>query len=66
MEISKQTLNKTMTEMRWVIQELNCILPRTNNTGAIASSIEECIERLRFTMFNLDKKAKNLTKRKGE
>lgn len=66
MEISKQTLNKTMAEMRWVMQELNCILPRTNNTEAMASSIEECIERLRFAMFNLDKKVKNLTKRKGE
>lgn len=64
MEIGIRTLNEHFSELRWVIQELQCILPATNTNRAVNSSIGECIERLNFALFNLDRNAKRLTKKK--
>lgn len=63
MEISKKTLNKTLLEVRWVIQELSSILPESEG-GCISASVEDCLDRLRLAMSNLEKKTKDLTKRK--
>jgi len=64
MEIGKRTLETHLQELRWIQQELMCVLPATVHNKAVSSSIDECIERLNFALHNLDRNAKNLTKRK--
>ena len=64
MEVSKCTLEKHYQELRWVHQELTCVLPATVHNKAVSSSIQECIERLNFALHNLDMNIKKLTKRK--
>lgn len=64
MEISKVALGKHLTELRWVVQELMCVLPATTHNKAVSSSIDECIERLNFATHNLDMNITKLTKKK--
>lgn len=64
MQISQNTLNKHLSELKWVIQELMCVLPATNTNKAVNSSLGECIERLQYASHNLDMNVKKLTKNK--
>lgn len=64
MELSKVSLEHHLNELRWVIQELSCVLPATNRNKDLSNSISECIERLTFALHNLDRNAKKLTNKK--
>lgn len=64
MEIGKVTLERHLQELRWVMQELMCVLPSTVHNKALCSSLDECIERLNFAIHNLDRNTKKLTKKK--
>ena len=64
MELSKVSLERHLNELRWVIQELSCVLPATNRNKDLSNSISECIERLTLAFPNLDRTAKMLTNRK--
>ena len=66
MELSKVSLERHLSELRWVIQELSCVLPATNRNKDLSNSISECIERLNFALHNLDKNTKNLTNKKNK
>lgn len=64
MEISKRALEQHLQELRWVHQELMCVLPATAHNKAVCSSIDECIQRINFALHNLNRNAEILTKKK--
>ena len=64
MEISRRALETHLQELRWVQQELMCVLPATVHNKVVSSSIDECIQRLNFALHNLDRNVKKLTKKK--
>ena len=64
MEISNRALDQHLQELRWIQQELMCVLPATVHNKAVCSSIDECIDRLKFAIYNINMHVTNLTKKK--
>ena len=64
MEISRRALEEHLQELRWIQQELMCVLPATVHNKAVSTSVDECIQRLNFAFHNLDRNVKKLTKKK--